>query len=119
MQLPAPIRTYFEADGQPHGDPPMSAFAVDAVVEDEGRTHRGYAAIEAWWRSAKLKTEHTAKPFEIKDRGDDVVVRAKVSGNFRGSPAAPVHPSEKFVNIEHFITCFQNFRSPSLSQNTH
>ncbi len=87
MNLPSPIRTYFDADAKPDGDAPMSAFAPDAVVEDEGRTHRGPHAIEAWWRSAKAKTRHIAEPFRLKDHGGEVEVRAKVSGDFPGSPA--------------------------------
>ena len=87
MNLPSPIRTYCEADGKPDGAAPMSAFAADAVVEDEGNTHRGYDAIEAWWRNAKARTQHIAEPIAISAKGELVEVRAKVSGNFPGSPA--------------------------------
>lgn len=87
MDLPAPIRTYFDADASPDASAPMSAFAYYAVVEDEGRAHRGCDAIEAWWRNAKTKTRHIAEPFAIADKGDVTEVRAKVSGNFPGSPA--------------------------------
>lgn len=87
MHLPSPIRTYFDADGEPEGDAPMSAFATDAVVEDEGNAYRGCAAIESWWRNAKAKTRHIAEPLTIADKGDVTEVRARVSGNFPGSPA--------------------------------
>lgn len=87
MNLPSPIRTYFEADGKPDGAAPMGAFAMDAVVTDEGKTYRGCEAIEGWWRKAKAKTRHTAEPFAISERGDVTEVRAKVSGNFPASPA--------------------------------
>ena len=87
MNLPSPIRTYFEADGKPDAAAPMGAFATDAVVEDEGRSYRGCAAIESWWRKAKAQNQHVAEPIAIADRGDVTEVRAKVSGNFTGSPA--------------------------------
>lgn len=86
MHLPIPIRTYFDADGEPGADAPMSAFASDAVVEDEGHTYRGCTAIEGWWRNAKAKFRHIAEPLAITDKGDVTEVRARVSGNFSGSP---------------------------------
>ena len=87
MKLPSPIKKYFDADGKADGAAPMSAFAVDAVVEDEGNTYRGSDAIEQWWRAAKAKTAHTAAPFAIEEKGDVTEVQAKVAGNFPGSPA--------------------------------
>jgi len=56
MNLPSPIRTYFDADGRPDGNAPMSAFAPDATVVDEGHAYRGLEAIETWWRKAKAKS---------------------------------------------------------------
>jgi len=87
MNLPSPIRTYFDADGTADASPPMRAFAVNAVVEDEGRTHRGCEAIDAWWREAKAKNRHVAEPVAITERDAVTEVRARVSGDFAGSPA--------------------------------
>ncbi|WP_108659905.1 nuclear transport factor 2 family protein [Acuticoccus kandeliae] len=87
MNLPAPIRAYFDADGKPDGTPPISAFAQDAVVEDENHTYRGREAIDAWWRKAKAENQHVAEPITIDDKGEVTEVRAKVSGIFPGSPA--------------------------------
>lgn len=87
MNLPSPIQIYFDADGKTDGEAPMAAFAMDAVVEDEGKKHRGCDAIQSWWRDAKAKNQHRAKPFAIADEGDTIKVRARVSGNFAGSPA--------------------------------
>ncbi len=60
--------------------------APDAVVEDEGRTHAGLAAIETWWRAAKAQSRHTAEPCEIREEPDRTIVRARVTGAFPGSP---------------------------------
>ena len=87
MNLPPPIRTYFDADGKSDGAAPLSAFTMDAVIEDENRTHRGHAAIEDWWRRAKAENQHIAKPFDLIVRDHVVEVQAEVSGNFAGSPA--------------------------------
>ncbi len=87
MKLPAPIQAYFDADKGTADVAPISTFASDAVVGDEGRTHVGHAAIEAWWHASKAQYRYTAEPCEIRDEQDRTVVRAKVTGQFPGSPA--------------------------------
>jgi hypothetical protein len=87
MKLPAPIKSYFDADQIAGVAPPIAAFAGDARVKDEGKTHVGHAAIETWWRAAKAQYKHRASPREISQAGDLATVRAEVSGDFPGSPA--------------------------------
>lgn len=87
MNLPAPVKTFFDADKRPLDTAPLGAFATDAVVEDEGRTHAGHTAIAAWWHAAKAQYQHTAEPCEIREEQDRTLVRAKVTGQFPGSPA--------------------------------
>ena len=86
MKLPAPIQAYFDADNSAPDAAPISAFASDAVVVDEGHMHAGPAAIEAWWRASKAQYRATAEPFDIRDEQDRAIVRAKVTGVFPGSP---------------------------------
>ncbi|KAF0097896.1 MAG: hypothetical protein FD144_4718 [Rhodospirillaceae bacterium] len=86
MNLPAPVRTYFDADKGPPDRAPLTAFAPNAVVEDEGHTHVGHAAIEAWWRASKAQYEATAEPLDVREEQDRIIVRAKVTGAFPGSP---------------------------------
>lgn len=87
MQLPAPIRVFFDADRDPLGAAPMSAFARGAIVKDEGKTHVGCDAIEVWWRAAKAQYQHSAMPFDVEEQRGLTIVRASVSGQFPGSPA--------------------------------
>lgn len=83
MTLPPPIATYFTTmDGAAFA----AAFAEDAEVLDEKQTHRGPEAIRAWWQAAKAKYHHSATPLELSEIGGKTVVRAKVSGDFPGSP---------------------------------
>lgn len=86
MKLPAPIQIYFEAD-QAAGPAPVRAFAPDAVVADEGKTHIGHGAIAAWWDAAKTQYGHRAEPCEIREEQGLTLVRARVTGRFAGSPA--------------------------------
>ena len=58
MNLPSPIQAYFDADKSNDGEALIRAFAPDAVVKDEGRSHAGRQAIAAWWRETKAKYQH-------------------------------------------------------------
>jgi ketosteroid isomerase-like protein len=87
MNLPFPIQTYFDADRRSDGDALIHAFAPDAVVKDEGQSHAGYQAINAWWRSVKIRYQHLIEPLEAVGQGDLTEVHARVTGQFLGSPA--------------------------------
>lgn len=88
MDLPLPIQSYFDADQQPDGRQLLRLFAPDAVVQDEGKSHRGHPAITDWWQRAKQKYDHHAVPFEVTSNDGSVSARAMVTGNFPSSPAA-------------------------------
>jgi hypothetical protein len=86
MDLPPPIRSYFDADA--HGDAGalVATFAPDASVTDEGRTHRGPAEIGAWWAASKSQYQPVLEPLSAETDGDRSTVRTRVSGDFPGSP---------------------------------
>lgn len=86
MNLPFPVQAYFDADEKNDGDALIRAFAPDAVVADEGRPRAGHQAIAAWWRDAKAKYQHAIEPLDVVEKGDVSEVRAKVTGQFPGSP---------------------------------
>lgn len=92
MNLRAPIQTYFTAEASQDEAPQdgaalAAAFAEDAEVQDEGATHIGPEAIRLWWLAAKAKYRHRAEPLEQIEAGGKTIVRARVSGDFPGSPA--------------------------------
>ena len=87
MKLPPAIRAYLDADKDVGGPAPIGAFAIDAIVKDEGKTHVGRKAIAAWWRAAKAQYQHTAHPREFSETDGRITILAEVSGKFPGSPA--------------------------------
>ncbi|QYK42583.1 MAG: nuclear transport factor 2 family protein [Paracoccaceae bacterium] len=87
MILPTPIDTYFAAQAPQDGTAFAAAFAPDAIVHDEGATHRGPDEIVAWWKAAKARYRHRAEPLDMTEAGGTFLVRARVSGDFAGSPA--------------------------------
>jgi ketosteroid isomerase-like protein len=86
MKLPSPIQAYFDADRRNDGDALLRAFAPDAVVNDEGQSHAGRQAIAAWQHAAMAKFRHVIEPLEISEKDGVATVRAKVTGQFPGSP---------------------------------
>ena len=87
MDLPSPIQEYFASDERSDGEALIQAFAADAIVKDEGRTYAGHQAIRAWWRETKDKYQTVLEPLEVGDEDDVTTVRARVTGQFPGSPA--------------------------------
>lgn len=64
-----------------------ACFTSDASVRDEGRVVTGVEAIRAWMADARARYQHVAEPVRTSERDGALVVTAKVSGAFAGSPA--------------------------------
>ncbi|ACJ00316.1 nuclear transport factor 2 family protein [Rhodospirillum centenum] len=88
MTLPPPILAYFDADARNDRATLVNAFAPDAVVTDEARSHVGRDAIGAWWSAAKATYQYTTELLGMTERGDVTEIRARVTGRFPGSPAS-------------------------------
>ena len=85
LSLPEPIQAYFEADRH-DGHAVARCFTSDAVVKDEGRTHAGLAAIEAWKTETSKKFPYIAEPFALEKKDRQCIVTSRVTGDFPGSP---------------------------------
>jgi hypothetical protein len=85
LSLPKPIAAYFAADSG-DGEAVSQCFIEDAIVMDEGRTHKGQAAIRAWKTDASAKYQYTSEPFACEEKDGKTIVTSHVVGNFPGSP---------------------------------
>ena len=85
LELPGPIAAYFAADRE-DGEAVARCFTEDAVVKDEGRTHRGRAAIRHWKEEASARYQYTCEPFACELGDGAVVVTSRLTGTFPGSP---------------------------------
>lgn len=83
--LPDPIAAYFDADRR-DGAAVARCFTKDGVVMDEGRTHTGTAAIEAWKTATSGRFSYVAEPFELEKKDRKYIVTSRVTGDFPGSP---------------------------------
>lgn len=87
ITLPPTLKDYFAAKNRHDIEAMLAPFAGDAVVRDEGRTHRGRVEIGAWMTETTKKYRVSVEPTEASSAGDQWTVAGLVSGNFPGSPA--------------------------------
>ena len=84
--LPPPIDLYVRIENSSDLEALSDCFASNATVRDEGHTHQGLAAIKEWMADTKKKYHHTIAPLEMSHREGRTVLKAKLAGNFPGSP---------------------------------
>jgi len=85
LSLPEPIEAYFEADRR-GGHAVARCFTNDGTVVDEGQTHTGPAAIEAWKTAVSAKFAYITEPFALEKMDRGYIVTSRVTGDFPGSP---------------------------------
>lgn len=85
LTIPEPIAAYFDADNR-GGEAVARCFTKDGAVKDEGRSHVGRAAIEAWKKAASATYSYTSKPVAVEHKDGRYIVTSKVTGTFPGSP---------------------------------
>src|SRR5689334_16381711 len=85
LDLPNPIAGYFTADKQ-DSKAVARCFTENAVVQDEGQTYRGRAAIQQWKADASTRYHYTCEPLACEQKDGTVVVTCRLTGNFPGSP---------------------------------
>jgi hypothetical protein len=86
IELTGAIKQYVEACNRHDVQSALASFSVEAVVHDEGATHRGAKAIESWLADTMDQFRFQLKPVRSRVDGEHEVVSMEVSGNFDGSP---------------------------------
>lgn len=84
--LPDVIMRYWAAANGGDAGAACKEFAPEAVVEDENARHEGSNEILAWIRDTTKKYHPVVEPLWAETSGDKWSVRARVEGNFPGSP---------------------------------
>lgn len=67
-------------------EPFIACFAPEAVVQDEGHTHRGHGPIRAWIENAFAKYRPILAVESVVEDERETVISGQVSGTFDGSP---------------------------------
>jgi len=86
LVLPNAVSAWFAIDKKGDLSGIKRCFTADAIVIDEGKTHQGHAAIEAWLRSVQAAFDYSVEPIDVHADGNRFTVTANLVGNFPGSP---------------------------------
>ena len=86
LNLPAPVAAYIAAENGDDAIVLAHCFAENAVVQDEGRTMKGLAAIQRWKAETKQKYHHTVEPLASIQKDGKTIVKTRLTGGFPGSP---------------------------------
>jgi hypothetical protein len=85
---PRVVSRYFELDAERDIDGIVALFAGDATVIDEGKTHRGTAAIRAWQLGPASKYTYETEVFGTEPIDPDRhLATGRLTGNFPGGTA--------------------------------
>ncbi len=91
LTLPNPVAAYLAAEQAKDAEQVSVCFAADGLVHDEGRTYRGRDEILRWKRAADEKYRYTMQVISAHTHGNEVTVRARLTGDFPGSPVEVNH----------------------------
>ncbi|MGY1842083.1 nuclear transport factor 2 family protein [Modestobacter sp. SYSU DS0875] len=86
--LPAVVRDCLAALTAKDADAAILTFTADAVVTDEGRTHRGATEVSAWLRGSAAQWSHRAELTGAqRGAGEQWVAVQHLTGDFPGGVA--------------------------------
>ncbi|MBR9971022.1 nuclear transport factor 2 family protein [Magnetospirillum sulfuroxidans] len=86
IHLPGAVSIFFDVSNGGDSSGLRHILAADAVAHDEGRSHEGCQAVQAWLQEARRKYQYHVAPMAVQSQDERVTVATKVSGNFPGSP---------------------------------
>jgi hypothetical protein len=94
IELPDAVASYFNAQNAHDPGAVAACFDEDGEVRDESQTHSGRAAIRAWQAGPVARYQTTTVPLSVRHDAGAVIVTARVSGQFPGSPITLDHRFE-------------------------
>jgi uncharacterized protein (TIGR02246 family) len=87
MKLPELIADLIAAQDKFDSKAFAENFSDDAMAYDEGKTYHGKTEIKKWNEMTNSKYKTKYEPIEVTTNGDKIILTAKISGTFSGSPA--------------------------------
>ena len=104
LNVPEPVAAYFAAEEAKDAEKLSLCFIEDGTVHDEGRDYRGRQAIRQWKQDADKKYRYVLLPLAAQTNANEVTVRARLTGDFAGSPVELNHifklKTNKIVSLE-------------------
>ena len=104
IDVPEPVAAYLAAEDAKDADALSRCFTEDGTVHDEGRDYRGRDSIRQWKQEVDTKYRYVLQTVNAQMHGDKVTVRARVTGEFPGSPVELDHifklSNDKIASLE-------------------
>ncbi len=104
LKVPQAVAAYLAAEAAKDAEKLAFCFAEYGVVHDEGRDHHGRDAIQQWKEEADTKYQYVLEPLDVSVTGDIVRLRARLTGDFPGSPIELDHiftlANDKIASLE-------------------
>jgi len=102
--VPEPVAACLVAEAAKNAAAISRCFAQDGADRDEGREYRGRDAIRQWKAAADAKYQYVLEMVNVRTLGDLVTVRARLTGEFPGSPVELDHifklSGDKIASLE-------------------
>ena len=86
LDVPEPVAEYLAAEEAKDADALSRCFTEDGTVHDEGQDYYGRDSIRQWKQAADAKYRYVLQTVNVQTFGDLVTVRARLTGEFPGSP---------------------------------
>jgi ketosteroid isomerase-like protein len=91
LNVPEPVAAYLAAEEAKDADALSRSFTEDGTVHDEGQDCHGRDSICQWKQEVHTKYRYVLQTVNAQTFGDLVTVRARVTGEFPGSPVELDH----------------------------
>jgi ketosteroid isomerase-like protein len=91
LDVPEPIAEYLAAEKAKDADAVCRCFTEDGNVHDEGHDYHGRDSIRQWKQAADAKYRYALQMLNAQTHGNEVTVRARLTGEFPGSPVELDH----------------------------
>jgi len=104
LDVPEPVAEYLAAEEAKDADALSRCFTEDGTVHDEGRDYHGRDSIRQWKQAADVNYRYVLQTVNVQTFGDLVTVRARLTGEFPGSPVELDHifklSNDKIASLE-------------------
>jgi len=104
LNVPEPVAAYLAAEEARDADALSRCFTEDGTVHDEGQDYHGRDSIRQWRRAADAKYRYVFQTINVQTFGGLVTVRARLTGEFPGSPVELDHifklSGDKIASLE-------------------
>ena len=91
LDVPEPVAEYVAADEAKDADALSRCFTEDGTVHHEGQDYHGRDSIRQWKQAADEKYRYVLQMVNAQTHGNEVTVRARLTGEFPGSPVELDH----------------------------